>query len=70
MQLPHWFQDARAILAILAVVGAFSLQGYLLVTDHSAGVGDPPSIPTWTAATVSAIVGFYFGAKGGSGNGG
>jgi len=67
----RWWDDARAILAILAVVGAFVLQGAMVVADLGATrAGEVRSIPTWTAATVSAIVGFYFGARGGSnGNG-
>lgn len=66
----RWWHDARAILAILAVVGAFALQGAMVVADlqHS-GSQEVRSIPTWTAATVSAIVGFYFGARGGTGPG-
>jgi len=68
-----WWHDARAILAILAVVGAFSQQAYILVVTKPTA-GEIFSIPTWQAATVSAIVGFYFGARGGSsgdtGNGG
>lgn len=70
----HWWNDARAVLALVAVIGAFSLQGVMIVndvlTDHAGTTpSEVRSIPTWTAATVSAIVGFYFGARGG-GNGG
>lgn len=65
----RWWDDARAVLAILAVVGAFSLQGFMIVNNANSPSVEVPSIPTWTAATVSAIVGFYFGAKGG-GDGG
>lgn len=64
----RWWNDARAILALLAVVGAFTQQAMITIATINKGntsVSDILSIPTWQAATVSAIVGFYFGARGG-----
>ncbi len=56
--------DVRGIIAILAMLGAFGL-AFVLLLD-----GKPPDIPAWAATTVGAIVGFYFGSRGGgAGNG-
>jgi len=50
--------DVRGILALLALLGAFSLAFAQLVR------GDDANIPAWAATTVGAIVGFYFGGRG------
>jgi hypothetical protein len=52
--------DVRGILALLALLGAFGLAFAQLVTHGDA------NIPAWAATTVGAIVGFYFGGRGGS----
>lgn len=50
--------DVRGILALLALLGAFSLAFAQLVR------GGDANIPAWAATTVGAIVGFYFGGRG------
>jgi hypothetical protein len=55
--------DVRGILAILSLVGAFSLAGVQLAILNTA------EIPAWAAAVVSGVTGFYFGSRGGSTNG-
>ncbi len=47
---------------MLAVLGAFSLQGWLSYT------GSHEAMPPWVVGLVASIVGFYFGSR--SGNGG
>lgn len=53
--------DVRGILAILSLLGAFSLAFTQLVLspEHSA------EIPAWAAAIVAGVTGFYFGSRGG-----
>jgi len=55
--------DVRGILALLALVGAFAI-AFAQLSSH----GDA-NIPAWAATTVGAIVGFYFGGRGGTPNG-
>lgn len=55
--------DVRGVLAILALMGAFTLAFVQLLTR--AGTAD---IPAWAATTVGAIVGFYFGGRGSNGH--
>ena len=58
--------DVRGVLAILALLGAFGLAFALLFR------GAAPEIPTWAAALVSGVTGFYFGSRAGgtvNGNG-
>lgn len=52
--------DVRGILATLALLGAFTLAFVQLAKGIDA------NIPAWAATTVGAIVGFYFGGRGGS----
>jgi hypothetical protein len=57
--------DVRGVLAILALMGAFTLAFVqLLVLDNRTA-----DIPAWAATTVGAIVGFYFGGRGGDPHG-
>ncbi len=63
--MKSWLSDPRAVLAIIAVIGAFALQWFLIVTSPSHD-GEVPSIPTWSVATVSAIVFYFFGSRNGS----
>ncbi len=56
--------DPRGILAVLAVICAFALQGYLTYQDSTA------QMPSWVVSLVSAVVAFYFGYKSGNGKGG
>ena len=49
--------DVRGILAILALLGGFTLAGASMLTVGTA------DIPAWAAATVSAVMGFYFGSR-------
>lgn len=51
--------DVRGVLAILALVGAFAMAFVQLLRGSTA------DIPAWAATTVGAIVGFYFGGRGG-----
>jgi len=51
--------DVRGILAILAVVGAFSLAFVQLLFAPVASA----EIPAWAAAVVSGVTGFYFGSR-------
>lgn len=55
--------DVRGILAVLAVIGAFGLAGAQLALDLTS------DIPAWAATLVGAVAGFYFGSRGGGGNG-
>ena len=55
--------DVRGILAVLATLGAFGLAGAQLAGGHTA------DIPAWAATLVGAVAGFYFGSRGGNGNG-
>ena len=50
--------DVKGVLAIMAVLGAFAIQGVLIATHDTNGM------PPWTVGLVSAIVAFYFGARG------
>lgn len=52
--------DVRGLLAIFALLGAFSLAFVQLATGVSA------EIPAWAAAVVSGVTGFYFGSRGGA----
>ncbi len=56
--------DPRGVLAVIAVIGAFALQGYLTYTGSTA------DMPPWVVGLVSAIVAFYYGYKSGNGKGG
>lgn len=56
--------DVRGILAILAVLGAFSLAFTQLTLDLGS------DIPAWAATLVGAVAGFYFGSRGGGSAGG
>lgn len=49
--------DVRGILAVMGLIGAFGLAIGQLIQGQSA------EIPSWAAATVSAIIGFYFGSR-------
>ena len=49
--------DPRGVLAVIAVLCAFILQGYLTYTQS------PETMPPWVVGLVASIVGFYFGAK-------
>ncbi len=49
--------DPRGVLAVIAVISAFALQGY--ITYH----GLTQDMPPWVVGLVASIVGFYFGAK-------
>ena len=61
--------DPRAVLATVAVLSAFALQGYITFACHggSATSINPPAcdstMPPWVVGLVSAIVAFYFGAR-------
>jgi hypothetical protein len=55
--------DVRGLLALLALLGAFALAFAQLVYRGDA------NIPAWAATTVGAVVGFYFGGRGGTSNG-
>jgi len=57
--------DVRGILAIMALLGAFSLAFVQLVV-----LRDTAEIPAWAAAVVSGVTGFYFGSRGGGTSGG
>ncbi len=59
--------DVRGILAILALIGAFTLAFVQLL--YSATGPHTADIPAWAATTVGAIVGFYFGGRGSGGGG-
>jgi len=52
--------DVRGILAILSLLGAFSLAGVQMIQGLTA------DIPAWAAAVVSGVMGFYFGSRGGA----
>jgi hypothetical protein len=59
--------DPRGLLAVLSVIAAFALQGY--ITWACTGVPNcDTTMPPWVVGLVSAIVAFYFGYKA-SGNG-
>jgi len=53
--------DVRGILAILSLLGAFSLAFTQLVITPEHGA----EIPAWAAAIVAGVTGFYFGSRGG-----
>lgn len=55
--------DVRGILAVIALVGSFALGFVQLFMRGNA------DIPAWAAAVVTGIAGFYFGSRGGGGNG-
>ncbi len=54
--------DVRGILAFLAVIGAFAIQGALIAN------GNGQEMPPWVVGLVSAIVAFYFGSRAGNGD--
>lgn len=56
--------DVRGILAIMALFGSFALAGAQLAQGRTA------EIPAWAAAVVAGVTGFYFGSRGGGGEGG
>lgn len=64
--------DVRGLLAILALLGAFTLA----FTQLALGAANGAEIPAWAAAIVAGVTGFYFGSRGGTastytnGNGG
>jgi hypothetical protein len=54
--------DPRAVLAVVAVIGAFVLQFYLVfLAAHT--TGPSTEMPPWVVGLVSSIVAFYFGSK-------
>lgn len=51
--------DVRGVLAILAIIGTFTLSFVqLLFTELQSA-----EIPAWAAAIVASITGFYFGSR-------
>jgi hypothetical protein len=54
--------DIRGVLAIMSLIGAV---GLAVMSQLSGQKGE---VPTWAAAMVMSVIGFYFGSKGG-GNG-
>lgn len=48
--------DARAILAMISLLGSFGLGIYQLAIDHPDGA----NIPTWSAAIAATVTTFYF----------
>ncbi len=56
--------DPRGVLAVIAVISAFALQGYMTY------MGNGEDMPSWVVSLVSAVVAFYFGYKSGNGKGG
>jgi hypothetical protein len=61
--------DVRGVLAIIGLVGGLGYQFYIAANNPSVAVSEL-SIPSWMAATISAVIGFYFGARGGGGGNG
>jgi hypothetical protein len=60
--------DPRGVLAVIAVIAAFALQGY--ITWSCTGVSNcDNTMPPWVVGLVSAIVAFYFGYKASNGSG-
>lgn len=61
--------DIRALLAVIAVVGAFFYQAALLWAGlaNQVNIADL-QIPSWMSAITMGIIGFYFGSKGSNGD--
>lgn len=53
--------DVRGIIAILALIGTFTLAGAQLLLGHSA------DIPAWAAALVATVTTYYFVSRGSNG---
>ena len=56
----HFDLDTRGLLAVMALVGAFSLAFFQLALKGTA------DIPAWAAAVVTGVAGFYFGSRSGT----
>lgn len=52
--------DTRALLAVLALVGAIGYQFFMFYRLNSSQL----EIPAWLSAVVMGVTGFYFGSKG------
>lgn len=55
-------KEPKFILAIVALLGAFTLQGWAMYATNSATV----EIPQWVVGLVSSVIAYYFGVRNGS----